>query len=201
MEVLILSGGNSSRMNSPKAFLSIKGISLVETLCNTYIFAEINHPIIVFNHTLFQNKWKDKMKAIKSKTIILKNDFPEKGRTYSIQLGLSKIANNSNCFIQNIDNPEINVELLHKMSSIIEDNSFVVPVKDEHGGHPILLGKNIVNHLKNLTSDNWILKDELKLFKRLEVDAGETNVLLNLNTPDDWNNYIESKILLNTKTK
>ncbi|MCX6295750.1 MAG: NTP transferase domain-containing protein [Bacteroidetes bacterium] len=201
MEVLILSGGNSSRMNSPKAFLNIKGISLIETLCNTYIFAGISSPIVVFNHNLFENKWADVMRSISSKAKIIKNDFPEKGRTYSIQLGLSKIAHNSNCIIQNIDNPEINVELLHQMSGKIEENGFVVPVKNGQGGHPILLGKNIVNHLKNLTSDTWILKEELKAFKRIEIDAGGTNVLLNLNTPDDWKNYVESIISLNTTKK
>ena len=43
---IILSGGNSSRMNSPKAFLSIKGITLIEKLCNAYLNAGIIKPII-----------------------------------------------------------------------------------------------------------------------------------------------------------
>lgn len=192
MDVIILSGGNSSRMNSPKAFLSIKGITLVETLCNTYLNAGLKKPIIVFNCHLFQNKLAELTKSIIEKVTIIKNNFPDKGRTFSIQLGLAGLENNSNCFIQNIDNPEVNTELIKKMLTAIEDDGFVVPVKNGRGGHPILLGKNIVHYLKNKKSDNWILKDELKKFKKIAIEAGEINVLLNLNTPLDWENYIES---------
>lgn len=192
MKVIILSGGNSVRMNSPKALLSFKGITLIEALCMTYISAGIIKPIIVFNHHLFQYNLEETIQSIFSKVKIIKNLFPDKGRTFSIQLGLSELGTNSVCFIQNIDNPEISVELIKKMLKAIEDDGFVVPVKNGRGGHPILLGKNVVNHLKNKRLDNWILRDELKLFKKIEIDAGQTNVLLNLNTPLDWGNYIGS---------
>lgn len=192
MKVIILSGGNSVRMNSPKALLSFKGITLIEALCMTYISAGIIKPIIVFNHHLFQYNLEETIQSIFSKVKIIKNLFPDKGRTFSIQLGLSELGTNSVCFIQNIDNPEISVELIKKMLKAIEDDGFVVPVKNGRRGHPILLGKNIVNHLKNKKLDNWILRDELKSFKKIEIEAGETNVLLNLNTPLDWENYLES---------
>ncbi len=192
MKVVILSGGNSSRMNSPKAFLSIKGSTLIETICNAYLNAGIKKPIIVFNCHLFQYKLEELIQSIFNKVKIIKNSFPEKGRTFSIQLGLMELDTNSDCFIQNIDNPEVNKELIKQMLSVIEDDGFVVPVKNGRRGHPILLGKNIVNHLKNKKLDNWILRDELKSFKKIEIEAGETNVLLNLNTPLDWENYLES---------
>ncbi len=142
------------------------------------------------NKYLYDTNQIEEIIELFEKYTVIKNHFPEKGRTYSLSLGFSKIKNNSSCFIQNIDNPEINSELLNKMLNKIEDNCFVVPVIDKKRGHPVLLGKNIVNDLKNKKSTNWILKNELKLYKRIEVDAGNTNVLLNLNTPEDWNNYI-----------
>ena len=121
MKVIILSGGNSVRMNSPKALLSFKGITLIEALCMTYISAGIIKPIIVFNHHLFQYNLEETIQSIFSKVKIIKNLFPDKGRTFSIQLGLSELGTNSVCFIQNIDNPEISVELIKKMKNDIKN--------------------------------------------------------------------------------
>ena len=72
-----------------------------------------------------------------------------------------------------------------------DENAYVVPANHGASGHPILIGKKIIEHLAVLRSSKWILKDELKKFKKIIIDAPDNNVLLNLNTEKDWEKYCE----------
>ncbi|MCC6448725.1 MAG: hypothetical protein IT215_08590, partial [Chitinophagaceae bacterium] len=51
-------------------------------------------------------------------------------------------------------------------------------------------GKNVLSHLKSLTSDDWIMKDELRAFDRVNVEVETDKILLNINTEDDWNKLL-----------
>ena len=180
--VIILSGGNSSRMNYPKAFLSIGKKTLVENLSSIYFDFRIQKPIIVLNSILYNEKWAETISRLSVNNTVLKNNFSELGRSYSISLGLKEVKDEQGCFIQNIDNPDISAGLLNNMVANLKDDSYVVPANNGINGHPILLGRDIINHLKNLQGNEWILKDELKMFNRIQLEATENNVLLNLNT-------------------
>ncbi len=190
--VIILSGGNSSRMNYPKAFLSIADKTLVERLSSIYFELGIEKPVIILNSILFKEEWAKLISKLSISNNVLKNNFTELGRSYSISLGLKEVEHDQGCFIQNIDNPDISVGLLNKMIAKLKDDSYVVPANNGINGHPILLGKEIINHLKNLQGYDWILKDELKKFNRIQIEASENNVLMNLNTEADWKIYSES---------
>ncbi len=190
--VIILSGGNSSRMNYPKAFLSIGKKTLAESLSSIYFELGIQKPIIVLNSILYNEKWAETISRLSVNNTVLKNKFTELGRSYSISLGLKEVKDEQGCFIQNIDNPDISAALLNNMVANLKDDSYVVPANNGINGHPILLGKNVINHLKNLQNNDWILKEELKKFKKIQVEAPENKVLLNLNTEADWKMYTES---------
>ncbi len=190
--VIILSGGNSFRMGYPKAFLKLGAEPLIKILSDIYTNFGIKRPIIVLNNNLYTIEWTDYITALSVNNTVLKNHFPELGRTHSIQLGIRELKNKTICFIQNIDNPEISVELLKNMLSQLKKDNYVVASNNSINGHPILLGKLVVNYLKKLKRSNWILKDELKKFNKTQVEAATSNVLLNLNTIEDWNNYTEA---------
>src|ERR1035437_4365859 len=112
--IIILCGGESSRMNSPKAFLEIDGITLLERITNIYCSAKFLNPVIILNHRFFANPWLDTINKLSIKSVVLKNQFPDLGRSHSIRLGLYLMKDKSFCFIQNIDNPDIGTELLNK---------------------------------------------------------------------------------------
>lgn len=189
--IIILCGGESSRMNSPKAFLEIEGITLLERITNIYCSAKFLNPVIVLNHRFFTKPWVDTINNLSIRSVVLKNQFPDLGRSHSIRLGLYLMKDKSFCFIQNIDNPDIGIELLNKMIAARNEDSYVVPTTNGESGHPILIGKKIIEHLSALRSSNWILKEELKKFKRITVEATDNNVVLNLNTEKDWEKYCE----------
>ena len=181
-------------MNHPKAFLSISNTTLIEKLTNIYINLAVQKPIIVLNSILYNNQWAEIIAKLSINNTVLKNNFTELGRSYSISLGLTEVKISKGCYIQNIDNPDISVGLLNKMLAQLRDDSYIVPANNGINGHPILLGKEVVNHLKNLQGNNWILKEELKQFNRIQVETTENNVLLNLNTEEDWEKYKEQTL-------
>jgi CTP:molybdopterin cytidylyltransferase MocA len=189
--IIILCGGESSRMKSPKAFLEIECVTLLERLTNIYCSAKFLNPVIILNHRFFSQPWLETINKLSIKSVVLKNQFPNLGRSHSIRLGLYLMKDKSFCFLQNIDNPDISIDLLDKMISACNEDAYVVPANNGETGHPILIGKKIIEHLSSLRSPNWILKDELKKFKRIIIDAPYNNVLLNLNTESDWEKYSE----------
>lgn len=187
--VVILSGGNSERMNFPKAFLNYGNATLIEYLVNIYTKAEIDKPVIVLNYKLFNDKFSGLINDLKTKAIIVKNSKPQNGRMFSLKLGLSELNAKKYCFIQNIDNPAVDEKLLFKMMKNATADSFVAPLYKGKSGHPVLICKSIINHLFENTDLSLTLKDILAGFKKINVDSGGLNVLENINTPADWANY------------
>ncbi|MCK6650605.1 MAG: NTP transferase domain-containing protein [Bacteroidia bacterium] len=192
ISVVLLSGGNSSRMGKHKAFLKYEGQYLIIKLFDIYEKMGIKNRISVMNYKLFNSEYANEIEGILKSNQVVKNNFPEKGRTYSIRLALEKVKTDA-CFFQNIDNPYVTVELLEKMIDKCTEDNYAVASFNEKGGHPILLGKNVLSHLKSLTSDDWIMKDELRAFDRVKVEVETDKILLNINTEDDWNKLLNRK--------
>lgn len=187
--VVILSGGNSERMNFPKAFLNYGNITIVENLVNIYTKAEIDKPVIVLNYKLFNDKFSGLINDLKTKAIIVKNSKPQNGRMFSLKLGLSELNTKKYCFIQNIDNPAVDEKLLSKMMKNATADSYVAPLYKGKSGHPVLIGSSIINQLIKNAELSLTLKDILSPYKKIGVDSGGLNVLENINTPDDWAKY------------
>lgn len=190
--VIILSGGNSSRMGHPKAFLKKNHTPLIKLLSDIYIDSGIKKPVIVLNGKLYNEEWKDDIKVLSLSNTLVKNNFPEAGRSFSLQLGLKELRNTSGCFIQNVDNPDISIGLLKEMKSKLSTDNYVVAANNYICGHPVLLSSAVLERLKKLEDCNWILRNELKNFSKTLVNTSTNNVLLNLNTKEDWRNYTEN---------
>src|ERR1017187_6340720 len=73
---IILSGGKSERMNYPKAFLEIHGVTFLQKLANTYN-KEVSEIVVVLNQELSESKWKKKIEAIDKTCKIVLNHRSE----------------------------------------------------------------------------------------------------------------------------
>lgn len=188
--VIILSAGFSSRMGKPKAFLEFNDeLSFIEKISQEYQSFGVRNIIIVRNNIDNWFDFIDKNKNIE--TVINKN--PEKGRFSSIILGINKLIDKEFIFIQNIDNPFVNQQILSKIYNSKEKNSYVSPVYELKGGHPILVHKNIFTQILNKNNKNQNLKHILQPFKRINVLINNKNILLNINTQEDYYKHIKLK--------
>lgn len=183
--VLIPAAGNSERMGTDKVTLRRNdGRTFIRYLIDSYLEAGAVQIVVVLN--------RNTASGIHSgdRVQIVINDWVEKGRSYSILLGMNVIKNNLPCFIQNVDNPFISRNLIDEMLSGIENDAFCVPVYEGRSGHPILLGGNLVNRLRR-DSGEIDFKEILKEFKKIAIRSNDELILLNINTEEDYRRYLE----------
>ncbi|HPQ08609.1 MAG TPA: NTP transferase domain-containing protein [Bacteroidia bacterium] len=188
---IILCAGNSSRMHTPKMHLLFaNNQTFIEHLINVY--KSINSKIYVVLSV-------ENYKTIKSSHILNNDDVipvfnhsPEKEKLYSLYLGLLRSNENFN-FIQNIDNPFVSKNLLLQMIQSSDNNSYVKPIFQNKGGHPILLGK----HLKDefiyhyLSSKLDSLSYFLNKYQCIKIPVLDDKILANINTPEDYQKYFK----------
>lgn len=191
--VIILSGGKSERMRFPKAYLYIDGRTFLEKIVDEYFDAEIDEIIVVMNEEFCVGNWKQIFDKLSSKIEIIKNKNPEQGRFHSLKLGLKKVGNNF-CFIQNIDNPFVNKNVILSLWNNRIENGYTSPIYKDKGGHPILISKNVIQQLNDMEDEDLNLKIILKSFNKMEVAMDDETVLMNINTPKEYHTFIQGEI-------
>ena len=184
LSAVILAAGNSERMGRSKALLPIgNGINFTRHLLNCFgVFGCAPVVLVVneqFDSSLFQAE----------NIVNVVNRQLEKGRSWSIHLGLKQVPEGFACFIQNIDNPYVEPVLLNKLLASVTPDAYSVPFYQKHGGHPILLGSEVVDFFRK-QPDLPDFRQELQRFPRIEVPWPEDQILWNINTPDDYQRFM-----------
>ncbi|MBM3416972.1 MAG: hypothetical protein FJY20_11150 [Bacteroidetes bacterium] len=193
ISAIILAAGQSERMNQPKPFLLFdEKRNFLDKINGTYISADIQQIILVVNPAIesdvkrfMENKYPDQP------VNIVVNLYPEKGRFYSIRLGLEK-TDSSFCYIQNIDNPFVTTELLIEMGKRVKQGTYVAPVYKKKKGHPVLISGELIDHCRMLKGDDYNLRKELNKFEEIKLDWTDKNILANINTDEEYQKYFPS---------
>lgn len=189
--VIILAAGISERMERfYKPLLPYdEEFNFLEHIVKVYNQFKVNEIIIVVNNAVYE-----KMGSLFFNNRSIKiaiNHHPEKGRFYSILLGVSKLLNSNYCFLQNVDNPFVTSELFSLLLKNKTELGYTVPYFNNEGGHPILISKPIIHYLSNEKKSCLNLKNVLRTFKKVKVEVNDKNILANINSLLDYKNYFE----------
>jgi CTP:molybdopterin cytidylyltransferase MocA len=197
---IILSGGLSTRMSSHKALLMFSHAeNFLQHIISVYQDAGIENIAIVKNadinftesNMMPVRKKRDGENMTNNRVAFIDNYAAEKGRIYSLQLGLSALQGADYCFIQNIDNPFVTKALLAELHSTRTKADYVTPEYRGNGGHPILISHLVMDAIRNRSDYNCTLRQLLQPFSRQKVDA-DKNCLININRPQDYETLIVS---------
>jgi molybdenum cofactor cytidylyltransferase len=185
VSALILAAGNSSRMKEPKPLLQFDSkFRFIDKITNEYMTFGCNEIIIVINNTL-----ENLIKPLGNIKIIVNNHI-EYGRFYSIKTGLDNLIENEFCFIQNSDNPYVNINVLKILYAERGSADCIIPSYRGRGGHPVLIGKEVIDRI-SLTEDNDLnFREFLKQFKCKKIEVEDEMILININTPDEYGKNI-----------
>ncbi len=185
LAAIIPAAGNSGRMGTSKALLAMgHGMTFARHLVDFFRLYGCN-PVALVVNDLFDSI------SFHSKNLkIVLNQNPEKGRSWSIHLGLKQVPEGYACFIQNIDNPFLDNDLLDKMLEHLPADGYAVPVFRQHGGHPVLIGSKVADFFRNHPDDSDFRKGLLQ-FTRVEVPFPDERILWNINTPDDYQQFLQ----------
>lgn len=186
--VILLAAGNSERMGRCKFLLPMKnGLSFFENIIQTFSDLGVKK-IVVVTQVKHLETLKRLCRENKTQPAFVLNDFPERDRFYSLQLGIKAIGDVDYCFIHNSDCPFIDISTLHALVLSKNKADCICPEFNGKGGHPILLNKMTLQHLLN-SPENAILKEELSMTSRFNVPVDNQFITVDIDTPDDYTRY------------
>ena len=186
---LILAAGRSERMKELKAFLPFdENTCFIEKIISTYSSWGCREIVVVTNQEAFQ-EMKQTVLVPAAVTVVV-NDHVEFERFYSVKLGLGAIRSSSFCFIQNVDNPFIDSQILDLIYEHRSHEKYVSPVFKGKGGHPVLLNRKNINHILNWPLNSAIFKEVLKTMECRVVEMPDDRVLININSKEEYKRFI-----------
>jgi CTP:molybdopterin cytidylyltransferase MocA len=184
--VIILAAGSSGRMGIPKALLKMpSGGTFLDHAVMTYLEAGIQRVAVVLNPTV-QKVLEYRKPMYYNDVDIVINNQQEKGRLFSIKLGLDVLPAGGYYFIQNVDQPFITLDLIGNMMKKAEPEAYVVPCYDNKGGHPVLIDSEIASVIVKKYNQCDQLRIILDPFFRNGLSVLDPKVCENINTPDDY---------------
>jgi CTP:molybdopterin cytidylyltransferase MocA len=189
--VLILAGGHSSRMEYPKAYLNTGDSILIEDIIDAY-GSITNNIFVIINYEFAKKEWQTYIDRINKKAHIIINHHPEKGRFYSIRLGILQITDKNFCFIHNVDNP-IKPETLKLLSENKNKNGYTGPSYNGKNGHPILISKKIMEEVMRTYDLDIHWNEFLSEFDKKIIPTPDGSILVNLNTKEDYRQFIKNE--------
>lgn len=196
--VVILAAGISERMKTLKALLPFdEHTTFIGKIISTYHHWGCKEIVVVINNVaagLFQRS----VPEIEN-VILVVNDHLEYERFYSVKLGLGAIHTSDYCFIQNIDNPFIDAQILDLLYDHRSTEKYVSPVFKNKGGHPVLLNRGNINRICNWNENSANFKEVLDTMKCVNVEMPDDRVLININSPEEYKKYLLHKNRLTEK--
>jgi len=191
ISALILAAGFSERMKFPKAFLMFNDkMTFLEKIVSEFKIFGCNSIFVVFNNKNVLHLNKNNLFLNEIEYGI--NYNPEFGRFSSLKIGFNKLIKNEFIFIHNIDNPFVEQNTLELLFNNFSDCDFCVPTFQNKGGHPILINQNIAQQALEIPDDSN-LKEFLNKFNRKNIETNNRDILLNINTQDEYFSIMKEK--------
>jgi molybdenum cofactor cytidylyltransferase len=186
--VIILAAGLSQRMGKHKALLAWDTeLNFLQKIIKEYRNWGMQQIIVVTNPFVLQIiEQQSLLKA--GEFVLVSNFFPEKGRLFSVQLGAAQVKTPFT-FIQNVDNPFVNQQIISFLADNARPGKVVVPSFLGKGGHPVLLNSDIVQKIKALTDMNLTLHDILEPSERVKIEMPTDEVIRNINTQMEYQRF------------
>ena len=193
LAAVILSGGASSRMGSPKALLAYHGRPFLEHLLKITIHPEIGARRIVLGAHAESIA---KAIPLKANEMIINSQW-EKGQLSSIQAAVRKLpAGTEGMLLLLIDHPLISSLLVGELIAQFHKSKkpIVLPVYEGRRGHPVIFSASLYPELLRAPAETgaravvWAHAEEVE-----EVPTNEEGCVLNLNDPETLNRAMDQQ--------
>jgi len=184
LAAVILSGGASRRMGSPKALVSYQGTSFLE-----HLLSVTRHPAIGARRVVLGSDANviSQQVALKPEEVVINTEW-ERGQLSSIHAALRSLpADTEGMLLCPVDHPLVSAGLVNALIAIFLDTRapVVLPVFEGKRGHPVIFSAAVYDELLRAPLETgaravvWAHKNEVQ-----EIPTAEEGCVLNLNDPD-----------------
>tara|TARA_B100000945_G_scaffold230839_1_gene187248 strand:+ start:155 stop:736 length:582 start_codon:yes stop_codon:yes gene_type:complete len=174
---IILAAGKSERLGEPKALVEVCERPLIALQIERLRSISEFQIIIVTLKDLEDDI--DQIIEIYENVEYCINDFPEKGRTGSLQIAMNLLENDvEKLIVVPVDRPGWSRETLEHL--IRKDHSSC-PTKDSKGGHPVMIVGNDIDIIKKAQPHEPLNS----LFKTNRFEVNDSYLHLNIDTKKD----------------
>lgn len=191
---LILAAGESRRMQSPKSLLPIENKTFIEHIIDILHEGGADPVVVVLGH----NAEHIQKSANLAGTTVLQNPDYLLGQLTSIRCGVLHLLNLAveGVLICPVDSPLISTRLICQLIQEGEKNEkgIIMPTYKGRRGHPGLFVKNQFQNILNAPLEQgarWVIQQHPE--EIIEIPTEEEGVVLNINTPEDYEKYVANK--------
>ena len=143
---------------------------------------------------VLNNQGLELLKSFESRFIdpdqIVLNPHPEREKFFSIQTGLKAMDQPSCVFIHQVDNPMVILTVLSSLVDNCDNGDYQVPCYKSKGGHPVLISGRVVSEICKLNEYDINFRNFLERFKKSMLELDFPEVLFNINTPEDYKEFM-----------
>ena len=184
---VVLSGGKSERMGSPKALLRYRGVTFLERILSSIRSAGIEDSVVVAGHHI------QAINAEFPNISITYNPNYELGMSTSIQAGLRALPDTvDGALIFLVDHPLIEPATIRKLCAHAGPGRIILPVYKSRRGHPIVLASDLFQEVLDLPAELGLNSVVRRIHDRvLEVKVDDAGVLRDIDTPEQYANLID----------
>ncbi|RMD99524.1 MAG: nucleotidyltransferase family protein [Deltaproteobacteria bacterium] len=193
LAALIPAAGKSSRMGFPKALLPFGEWCALELILETAREVGVCATILV----LAPGATAIRDVAEGYGVTIVTNPLPERGRTTSIQCGLRHLPPVDAFWLWSVDHPLVTAEDLECLARAFPavyraGKRILLPTHGGRRGHPPLFAADLASEFFELGGDEPARTIVRRSPQRVvEIPVPGRGVLLNMNTPDDYQRCLE----------
>jgi len=179
---IVLSGGKSERMGSPKALLQYRGRSFLSTILAAIESAGLKPVIVVAGH-----HFDAVLGAFPNQRVLFNAEY-ERGMSTSVKTGIRALpAGVDGAALFLVDHPLIDRETIDSLVSQATPGRIIVPVFDGRRGHPIIVAADLFEEVLELPPDqglNTVVKRNRD--RVVEVTVGNSGILRDIDTPEQF---------------
>jgi CTP:molybdopterin cytidylyltransferase MocA len=177
---IILAGGESRRMGTPKALLEIDGVTFAERLART--FAAVCDPVLMVTGAVTG--------VSAPPAVEVHNPDWTQGQLSSLQAGLRAVPNEAPAaFFTPVDCPLFRASTVAQLWAAFERQpaALVIPRQGGRRGHPVLAGPRAIADLLALAASAKA-RDAVHRLRpeTVYVDVDDPGIFVDIDTPADY---------------
>jgi len=190
---IVLAGGESKRMGSPKMILPYEGMTIIEKVLENILASDVEKVVAVLG------SHKDEVLKVIDKLPVFHcyNKNYQEGMLSSVKYGFEFLPGDFRAAMVFLgDQPMAETSVINKMINVYNESGkgILVPVFANKRGHPLLVDKKYRDEIINFEDPDG-LKGLLRKHPDdlLEVETENPSVLMDIDTEEDYINEINKK--------